>query len=209
MNEAAERLKTLIIERGEDRSQLSRLIGRNAAYIQQFIERGTPRRLAEDDRRTLARYFGVNETELGGPAVATQPALFKVPQLAVGASAGPGSLDLDETAQSHIGFDPAWLRRSATSSATVSIIKVQGDSMLPTLRPGDDILVDRGDGAQQLRDGIYVLRVDDVLIVKRVVIEGGLLSIRSDNPEHPSLSGIDPAGITVIGRVIWSGGEVS
>ena len=208
MNEAANRLKTLIIERGEDRSALSRLIGRNAAYIQQFIERGTPRRLAEDDRRTLARYFGVDETELGAPVVAPQPGLFKVPQLAVGASAGPGSLDLDETAQSHIGFDPSWLRRSASSSAAVSIIKVQGSSMLPTLRPGDDILVDRGDGAQRLRNGIYVLRVDDVLIVKRVVVGGSTISIRSDNPEHPSQTGVDPADINVIGRVIWSGGDV-
>ena len=48
-------LDRLIRERGEDYVGLSRLLGRNAAYVQQYIKRGTPRRLAEDDRRLLAR----------------------------------------------------------------------------------------------------------------------------------------------------------
>ena len=60
-------LETLIVDRGEDFASLSRLLGRNAAYVQQFIKRGTPKKLAEDDRRTLARYFGVEETLLGAP----------------------------------------------------------------------------------------------------------------------------------------------
>ena len=62
-------LERLIRERREDYAGLSRLLGRNAAYMQQFIRRGTPKRLAEDDRRTLARYFGIEETLLGGPPV--------------------------------------------------------------------------------------------------------------------------------------------
>ena len=211
MNDAAQRLKELILERGEDRAALSRLIGRNAAYIQQFIERGTPKRLAEDDRRTLAHYFGVDETEFGGPVIAVPLSpLVNVPRLTVGASAGPGAIGGDEVASGHIGFDRAWLRRSASTPDAVSIIQVQGHSMMPTLRPGDDILVDRGDSGIRLRDGIYVLRVDDVLIVKRIVTApvGGQITIRSDNPDYPDWENVDPAGVTVIGRVIWSGGKV-
>lgn len=60
------RLDALIRERGEDYSAISRLLGRNAAYVQQFIRRGTPRRLAEHDRRRLADYFRVPEEQLGG-----------------------------------------------------------------------------------------------------------------------------------------------
>ena len=54
-------LDQLIRERGEDYASLSRLIGRNSAYIQQFIKRGVPRKLDEDDRRILADYFGVSQ----------------------------------------------------------------------------------------------------------------------------------------------------
>lgn len=47
---------------------LSLKIGRDHAYLQQFIHKGSPRRLAEDDRRLLAAELSVDETELGGPA---------------------------------------------------------------------------------------------------------------------------------------------
>src|ERR1043165_4534908 len=97
-------LERLIAERGENYSDLSRRLKRNPSYIQQFIKRGTPRKLDEEDRRILARYFGVSEEVLGGPArqefmverkSRPLPAVVPVPRLSLGASAGPGSLDED------------------------------------------------------------------------------------------------------------------
>lgn len=44
-------LARLIAERREDYAGLSRLLGRNPAYIQQFIKRGVPRRLSRRQRR--------------------------------------------------------------------------------------------------------------------------------------------------------------
>src|SRR5689334_8199487 len=89
-------LARLIEERGEDYAGLSRLLGRNAAYIQQFIKRGSPRRLAESDRRILARYFGVGEAVLGAPEAESGSGLRPVPRLMVDAAAGSGALDSDE-----------------------------------------------------------------------------------------------------------------
>jgi hypothetical protein len=211
MNDAAKMLDQLIRERGEEYSALSRLIGRNAAYIHQFVTRGVPRKLAEDDRRILARYLGVDEVLLGGPAIAPLPAMIMVPRLAVGASAGAGAVSDDETPLGHIGFDRGWLRRRVSQLDAVSLIQVAGDSMMPTLRPSDDILVDRGDGAARLRDGIYVLRIDDMLSVKRIALGPGQqsLSVRSDNPRYPDWDNIAPDSITIIGRVIWAGGSVA
>lgn len=60
-------LESLVRERKDEYAALSRLIGRNETYIQQYVKRGVPRRLAEADRRTLARYFGVDEIMLGAP----------------------------------------------------------------------------------------------------------------------------------------------
>ncbi len=109
-------LQRLIEERGEDYASLSRLLGRNAAYVQQYVKRGTPRRLAEEDRRLLARYFGVAEALLGGAedAQVHSPPLRAIPRLDIGASAGPGCLAGDERARAHVGFDPAGLLRVAT-----------------------------------------------------------------------------------------------
>jgi phage repressor protein C with HTH and peptisase S24 domain len=79
--------------------------------------------------------------------------------------------------------------------------------MEPTLSDGDPILVDTADAAERLRDGIYVLRVDDALMVKRLARSPATrkLLIKSDNPNYPSWDGCDPEAINVIGRVIWAG----
>ncbi|WP_417159003.1 hypothetical protein [Sphingomonas panaciterrae] len=69
-DEVRKRLALLSLKNNTSLSELSRLIGRNVAYLQQFIERGTPRVLAEKDRRILAEVLGVSEVELGGPAPA-------------------------------------------------------------------------------------------------------------------------------------------
>jgi phage repressor protein C with HTH and peptisase S24 domain len=83
--------------------------------------------------------------------------------------------------------------------------------MAPSLGDGDDILVDRGDGAARLRDGIYVLRIDGALVVKRVAVNPAArtLSIRSDNPAYPGWPDCDPAAIELVGRVVWTGRRVS
>jgi phage repressor protein C with HTH and peptisase S24 domain len=204
-------LERLIEERGEDYAGLSRLIGRNAAYVQQYIKRGTPKRLAEEDRRILARYFGVSEQILGGSAEPPDSGHVAVPQLDVGASAGSGSFAEGESALSHLAFDRKWLRRlGAGDGKQLSIIRVEGDSMAPTLADGDEILVDRGDAAERLREGIYVLRRDDALAVKRLAPDpaGARVAIRSDNPAYPSWPDCDLASIDIVGRVVWCGRQL-
>jgi len=199
-------LQRLIREKGEDYAGLSRLLGRNAAYVQQFIKRGSPRRLAEQDRRLLARYFGVDDAVLGGPEADAGGGLRPIPRLDVGAAAGAGAFEGDERGEAHIAFDPAWLRRLARGAPDqLSLIRVSGDSMAPTLGDGDDILVDRGDGAERVRDGVYVLRMDDALVVKRLALHPAArtLAIRSDNPAYPSWPDCDPASVAIVGRVVW------
>ena len=205
-------LQRLIDEKGEDYSSLSRLIGRNAAYIQQYIKRGNPKKLAEDDRRLLARYFGVSEALLGGPDQAAQVHdVVTVPHLDIGASAGAGAFAGDERTRSRIAFDRAWLRGVSADPKQLSMIRVEGDSMLPTLADGDDILVDSGDATARLRDGIYVLRMDDVLMVKRMAINPAArrVTVKSDNPAYPSWPDCPLEKVDVVGRVIWAGRKVA
>lgn len=215
-------LEGLIRERGEDFASLSRLIGRNSAYIQQFIKRGVPKKLDEDDRRVLAEYFGVDEAVLGAPSRPRAPAsrsafrdapdLILVPRLDVGASAGPGALGAEDRVRVNLAFQAGWLRALVGGNPTgLSMIAVAGDSMAPTLADGDEILVDRSDGVERLRDGIYVLRIDDALIVKRLAVNpsGRRFTIRSDNPAYPDWVDCNPDNVAVIGRVVWSGRKIA
>src|SRR6476660_8193038 len=91
-------LERLCTERGEDFAGLSRMLGRNPAYIQQFVRRGVPKRLGEEERRKLARYFSISESVLGGPAdEETVGGLVAVKRSPVRASAGPGAIPYEET----------------------------------------------------------------------------------------------------------------
>jgi hypothetical protein len=209
-------LERLIRERGDDYANLSHLLERNPAYIQQFMRRGIPRELSEGDRRRLARYFGVDEQVLGGPepdsAAGAAAGLIPIPRYDIGASAGPGAFDGSEVPIAHIGFDPGWLRQLCRGRPEdLSIIRVRGDSMSPTLADGDDIMIDRSNSAKRLADGIYVLRRDDTLIVKRVAVHPAskLVTISSDNGAYPTWSEVKPGSIDVVGRVVWTGRRVS
>jgi phage repressor protein C with HTH and peptisase S24 domain len=216
-----QRLDDLIQDRGEDYASLSRLLGRNQAYVQQFIKRGIPRRLSENDRRLLAIHFDVPEAYLGGPtglvaqlAPAGEPAdpmqdagYVLIPAYDVRAAAGDGALADAESVSGALAFQARWARTIASGGIkALSVVKVEGDSMFPTLADGDNILIDTAD-RERLRDGIYVLRVEDALMVKRLSLSpaGRKVTIRSDNPAYPTWPDCDPADISVIGRVVWVG----
>ena len=206
-------LERLCAERGEDFAGLSRMLGRNPAYIQQFVRRGVPKRLKEDERRKLARYFNIPQAVLGGPAeeIAASDGLVSVKRHPVRASAGPGAIVTGERGKAYFGFDERWLKAlTATPSERLSIVRVEGDSMAPTLGHGDDILVDLADGVQRLRDGIYVLRVDDALLVKRLALHPmrRKVTVQSDNPAYPDWPDCAIDEVNCIGRVIWSGRRV-
>jgi phage repressor protein C with HTH and peptisase S24 domain len=208
------RLLALASDRGVSLSGLSELIGRNSTYLQQFIRKGSPRKLEETDRRTLARFFGVAESELGAPeenspASPGKPARgdwVDVPRLALGAAAGAGRLAGEELAIGAFRFSSRWLREQGLDPAHLSAIRVEGDSMEGTLRDGDEILVDRA--PRPLRDGIHVVRTGDTLLVKRLdTSRPGLLALVSDNPAYRPIE-LAPDEVQVIGRVVWKSGRL-
>ncbi|PKB25072.1 phage repressor protein C with HTH and peptisase S24 domain [Novosphingobium kunmingense] len=208
------RLLELATLRGVSLSSLSELIGRNSTYLQQFIRKGSPRKLEETDRRTLARFFGVAESELGAPEEKSVQAAgsvrrgdwVDVPRLALGASAGPGALAGEEAAIGTFRFASRWLREQGLDPAQLSAIRVEGDSMEGTLRDGDEILVDRT--PRPVRDGIHVVRAGDALLVKRLdTAQPGKVVLVSDNPAYRPIE-LTPDEVQVIGRVVWKSGRL-
>lgn len=207
------RLLELATARGISLARLSELIGRNQTYLQQFIRKGSPRKLEEGDRRTLARFFGIDEAELGAPediSFAAAPAKrgewVDVPRLALGASAGPGLLPTEELPIGAFRFSARWLREQGLDPAMLSAIRVEGDSMEATLRDGDEILVDRT--PRPLRDGIHVVRTGDALLVKRLDLASpGRVALVSDNPAYRTIE-LAPDEVQVIGRVVWKSGRL-
>ncbi len=210
------RLLALAQARGVSLAALSELLGRNPSYLQQFIRKGSPRKLEEQDRAKLAQFFGVGEEELRDVKDNSYVSPLRrresgewvdVPRLDLGASAGPGAVPPgDEAAFDTFRFSRRWLAEQGLERAQLSAITVEGDSMEPLLHDGDEILVDRAPRA--FRDGIHVVRLGDTLMVKRVASAGpGRVALLSQNMAYPPVE-VAAEEVAIIGRVVWKGGRV-
>jgi phage repressor protein C with HTH and peptisase S24 domain len=116
-----------------------------------------------------------------------------------------GILRSDQVVDS-IAFRAEWVkRRLSTEARDLLLIEVVGDSMAPTVEDADLILADLAEPRFR-QDGIYLLRHDSGLAVKRIQRRpDGKLLIRSDNPKYEAMV---VSTVNVIGRVIWTGGRV-
>ncbi|WP_246027283.1 S24 family peptidase [Novosphingobium umbonatum] len=189
--------------------------------MQQFVRKGSPRKLEENDRKVLARFFGVDESLLSGGGreleeksyaeviVRKQPVRSEyvdVPRLALSAAAGVGSFVTSEQPFGALRFSQSWLREMGLHGADLATMTVAGDSMEPTLRDGDEILIDRS--VRALRDGVHVVWVEDSLLVKRVDMgRPGRVRLCSDNTHYAPID-MAPSEVIVIGRVVWKGGRL-
>lgn len=227
LDPARQRLLKLIADSGDDLANLSlKVINKNHAYLQQYLKRGTPRNLPEDVREALGRHFDVDPdtfrpdnsnsalnrrsvqelVRIGG----NDFALLPVYDLRL--SAGPGAWQA-EADNEPLFYEPyrfQWLRSITAAPPEMLIVaRVEGDSMESTLHNGDQVLIDRS-RTRASRDGIYGLRREDDLQVKRIAVDprSGLLTIISDNPQYPRWDGVNPETVNIIGRVIWLGRQV-
>jgi phage repressor protein C with HTH and peptisase S24 domain len=204
-----EKLSELARERGHSLAALSRMLGRNASYLQQYITKGSPRKLEEGDRRRLAQFFGVAEGELGAPeekSFDTPGDWVEVPRLPLEASAGPGAVGAAEIPFDAFRFSRRWLREQGLEPAMLSSIRVMGDSMDPLLRDGDEILVDRT--PRPFREGVHVVRLGEALHVKLLqAVPPDRLRLISKNEAYEPVD-VAMADVDVVGRVVWKGGRL-
>lgn len=130
-----------------------------------------------------------------------------VPVYAVHASAGPGAINGTEEIVDKLAFPPGYLRHLTRSSPkNLAIIVVKGDSMIPTLKDDDVVMLDMTK-TDLSYDGLFVIRDGgDALLVKRIgrASRRGYVMIISDNPHVPAVERA-LSEIEVVGKVIWRG----
>jgi phage repressor protein C with HTH and peptisase S24 domain len=218
------RLKVLqlIQKSGKDMKAASLAIGKNAAYLQQFLFRGTPRSLSDDTREALAQFLGVEESELEHSFALPREArkrpspvrveksgdeLVSVPVVEVSASAGGGALN--EEAPDVIGhwrLPRSLLERELkVHEHSVQLVSILGDSMSPTLSDGDKVLVDLAH-KRPSPPGIYVLWDGTGLVAKRIEVvpgESPRVRLHSDNPLYSAYE-CHPDEVRISGRVVWA-----
>ncbi len=133
-----------------------------------------------------------------------------VPRLNVAASAGQGAVVEREDEDGLIAFRADWLRRRGVSPAAARALTVRGDSMEPTIRSGDILLVDTS--IRSIEDnGIYVVVSAGLVQVKRVHPRpGGVIVLISDNTVYPreEVALSEASDFSIAGRVMWFGRSI-
>ena len=149
--------------------------------------------------------------DLPKPQKPEQKGYVQIPLLDIRASAGNGAVVEHEQVVDALAFKRDWVSNTlGAAREDLYLINVQGESMTPTLHPGDVILVDRRSANNVTTDGVYVLRMGESLLVKRIQrLPGQTLRITSDNPAYSpfEIKMEDAANddMAIVGRVVWSG----
>lgn len=155
MDEVRERLIARLKDLGLSWKKVSTDLGKNPAYIQQYIKRGTPRLFPEPVRVKLSRITGLTEVQLGKPSNETDEGHIPSAQIATGqrgarlppydpalmprygvAEGGDGSLALTGEVIDYVAR-PGILMGVRGAYA----LYVVGESMEPAFRRGDTVLI--------------------------------------------------------------------
>lgn len=122
---------------------------------------------------------------------------------------GPEGLETDDEVDGYYAFRQDWLRRKGRI-AEMRIMRVAGDSMEPTLRDGDAVLIDQSQ-TDVVYGKIYVVGIDDGVVVKRLDKRPGKLVLVSDNrQDYPpvEIELNEAVSVRIVGRVIWMAREI-
>ncbi len=190
----------LIRKKGKNYRALSMAIGKNEAYLHQYINKGSPLRLPEEQRRKLAKLLETDEQELTDitlPKTLETSSYTKNAVLEICSLLSPdteGFMSLPLTQISAI---------SSASPENIKIFAVSGDSMQPTLKDGDYIFVDTS--VQKFSsDGLYVVIFGDNPTIRRMqqISQNEVLLI-SDNTNYKQVT-LPFKKLNIIGKVVYA-----
>lgn len=218
MDPVRRRILGLVAESRSNLRMASHAIGKNASYLHQFINRGTPRVLAEHDRIALAEHLGCSSDELRhdrSPQGEVRPraplavprGYSAVPEIDVRAAAGPGAWndEAERTRATWIVADPYIRNELGAKPEDLRMLAVDGDSMEPLFSSGDKILIDTS-RRLPAPPGIFVIWDGMGLVTKQLEhvphSEPPRVVIKSANPDYDNYERL-AGDIRIVGRAVW------
>lgn len=217
------RVRSLRLSKNLKIAELADAVGVDAANISR-LETGKQKQFTEQSLTRIAQALGVKVIDLftsgeidttvyknSNDTLASTEGkdVFRVEVLDVSASAGSGHIQgsdiIDVIHAIEYSNDQALTMFGGRSSSGVKVINVRGDSMSPTIEPGDllfvDVSINEFDG-----DGIYTFGFDGKIYVKRLQMIPDQLLVISDNPKYRewSISKENEYRFYIYGKVLIS-----
>lgn len=215
----AQRLKARAFQLDMTPAAVAEASGLNRSFIYDII-RGKSVRPTRSKLQKVADVLRVDVAWLidgDGTLEGEEPKIYSPDTTFVGisgvkakASAGGGTIvhAEDEQVSKMYHFRQSWVENELDANAKqLRILRVTGDSMMPTLNDGDTILVDMG-RKSPYPPGLFVLHDGMGLMAKRIEhipsSEPPRISVTSDNPNYsPYECLLDE--VNIVGRIRWYG----
>jgi SOS-response transcriptional repressor LexA len=137
-----------------------------------------------------------------------------VPVLSGRIAAGPPLVVDERDIADHVAFSPALISQLGVTDPVCVRVGRYERSMIPTIRPGDTVLLDCSDAKREnpRNNRIYAVNVEEGSTLKRVAIVGGVLTLMSDNldkEEYPvrtiECDSDTQLRSVIVGEAVWSG----
>ena len=134
-----------------------------------------------------------------------QADMVLLPRLSIQASAGQGVIPADEDIEEFLALKAEFLYRLGVNPRNAHVLQIKGDSMYPTFRIHDVIIVDASLVEVQ-EEGLYTIVYNEAVFAKRIQpLRDGSLRIASDNKGAGYIDEIVPASerhtLKIVGRI--------
>lgn len=195
MSDFGQRIKELRKKFDLTQQGLADEIGANNKQTISDVEKGKQKGLNDDQVRIILDKYGISKAwlilgegemfELAKTLESTTTAInhqmISAPIMSIKASAGSGREQHEIVTNGELLID-RMLFKVLPNLKNIQAIEVEGDSMYPTLKDGDYVVIEKNSNFSG--DGIYVLQYDGVLLVKRLQADIDGIEILSDNQSY-------------------------
>ena len=165
----------------------------------------------------LECYFGPPRDIAGAsqPPAADPEEFANIPLHAASLAAGAGAENGAEPIIDYLSFRRDWLRTIGVAPSNAVLARIKGESMQPTIRSGDMVLIDtskvdiqsRGHARKTSKPHVYAFVESGEARVKRIErVDTDFYAIMSDNDEEFPIefkTGKSLQDMHIIGRVMW------
>jgi phage repressor protein C with HTH and peptisase S24 domain len=210
---------------GKNQTEFADLIGTQQANVSKWESKGVEP--TSDYLSAMAERAGVSirqfKTELWRPETIKKPlksnvssitdwaeeqgwALVEEVDLALGMGATFLEPGYEPESRGLVPFKASWLRDIFRGPvAQLKVVRGSGDSMEPTIRDGDFVLLDTSKKRLDEQDVIWAVSYGDLGMIRRLrQLPGGGVSLMPDNQNVRPINAYD-GEMHILGRVIWIG----
>jgi len=188
-------LKTKAKSKGLTQAEIASLIGLDQSTVSRIYKGKT--QISLENYLILCHELGLDPNDVSIEKTESKEGYRTIPEYNVRVSAGHGEFQGIEEIKQNLQMPKIFL----PENGQVGFVRVEGDSMTPTIAHGDYVAVEFDSGYTS--DGLYLIRIDDAVFVKRLQRKFGGVRIISDNQQYEEMnvSPDDGNDFGLIGRV--------